>query len=219
VEKIAGLSGSFVISGSRSGQASVYADFASVGNDTVRLYEGQTVVAFQNSNVTFQLKKAWITTTVGGTNGATGSGKLVWGSTITINRIQNKDLVIQTGANQGDETAISIDKMDATALGIKFASISGRFEASAAITQVNSALNIVSTQRAMLGALQNRLEFKISNLDTSAENLQAAESRIRDTDMAKQMTSFMKNNILFQASTAMLAQANSLPQGVLQLLG
>jgi flagellin len=66
--------------------------------------------------------------------------------------------------------------------------------------------------------LQNRLEFKISNLDTSAENLQAAESRIRDLDMAKEMTTFTKNNILAKAATAMLAQANALPQGVLQLL-
>jgi flagellin len=80
-------------------------------------------------------------------------------------------------------------------------------------------LNDISSQRATLGAVQNRLEYTISNLDTSAENLQAAESRIRDVDMAKEMTNFMKNNILSQASTAMLAQANSLPQGVLQLLG
>ena len=91
--------------------------------------------------------------------------------------------------------------------------------ASAAITIVTSAINVVSDQRAALGALQNRLEFKIQNLDVSAENLAASESRIRDADMAKMMTEFTKNNILFQSSTAMLAQANALPQGVLQLLG
>ena len=72
--------------------------------------------------------------------------------------------------------------------------------------------------RATFGALQNRLEHKISNLDVSAENLTAAESRIRDTDMAKEMMSFTKNQILSQASQSMLAQANALPQGVLQLL-
>ena len=94
-----------------------------------------------------------------------------------------------------------------------------RPNASAAISVVNAAINVVSTQRSELGALQNRLEFKIQNLDISSENLQAAESRIRDADMAKMMTQFTKNNILFQASTAMLAQANALPQGVLQLLG
>jgi len=89
----------------------------------------------------------------------------------------------------------------------------------ASVDLVDHALNVVSEQRARLGALQNRLEYTISNLDTSAENLQASEARIRDTDMAGEMTKFTKNNILFQASIAMLAQANALPQGVLQLLG
>ena len=91
--------------------------------------------------------------------------------------------------------------------------------ASIAIEIVDGSINMVSMQRAALGALQNRLEFKIQNLDISAENLQAAESRIRDLDMAKEMTNFTRNNILAQAATAMLAQANALPQGVLQLLG
>ncbi|NLB29939.1 MAG: flagellin, partial [Clostridiales bacterium] len=98
-------------------------------------------------------------------------------------------------------------------------SIETRQKASSAITYVNAALNTVSTQRAELGAHANRLEHKIANLDTSAENLQAPEGRIRDVDMAKEMTNFTKANILAQASTAMLAQANALPQGVLQLLG
>jgi flagellin len=97
-------------------------------------------------------------------------------------------------------------------------SVSTRTGASFAITTVNDAVNSLSLQRAQLGAYQNRLEHKIANLDTSAENLQAAESRIRDVDMAKEMTEFTKNNILAQAATAMLAQANQAPQGVLQLL-
>jgi len=91
--------------------------------------------------------------------------------------------------------------------------------AAAAIVVINDALNTVSQHRADLGAIQNRLEYKIANLNNAAENMSAAESRIRDADMAKMMTEFTKNNILFQASTAMLAQANALPQGVLQLLG
>ena len=91
--------------------------------------------------------------------------------------------------------------------------------ASAAITIISDALLSVSMARAALGAIQNRLEFKIQNLDNQAENLQAAESRIRDADMARVMTNFTRNNILFQSSTAMLAQANALPQSVLQLLG
>jgi len=86
-------------------------------------------------------------------------------------------------------------------------------------SQCDWAINSISKFRASLGAVQNRLEFKIQNLNNAAENMAAAESRIRDADMAKMMTEFTKNNILFQASTAMLAQANALPQGVLQLLG
>ena len=90
--------------------------------------------------------------------------------------------------------------------------------ANAAITSIDNAINTVSSQRANLGAVQNRLEHTISNLGTSSENLQAAESRIRDVDMAAEMMQFTKNNILQQAATAMLAQANQAPQTVLQLL-
>ncbi len=90
--------------------------------------------------------------------------------------------------------------------------------ASAAITTIQKAIETVSAERSKLGAYQNRLEHTIRNLDTSAENLQASESRIRDIDMAKEMMEFTKNNILQQAATAMLAQANMMPQTVLQLL-
>jgi flagellin len=86
-------------------------------------------------------------------------------------------------------------------------------------SQATNAINNISTMRASLGAFQNRLEFKMANLDNTAENITASESRIRDVDMAKMMTEFTKNSILQQASTAMLAQANTLPQGVLQLVG
>ncbi len=127
--------------------------------------------------------------------------------------------VVQTGANTGDTLGINISAMDTTELQLTGAGISVQTAASDAISLVNNAINIVSTQRSKLGALQNRLQHKINNLDTSAENLQSAESRIRDIDMAKEMSNFTRNNILAQASTAMLAQANSAPQGVLQLLG
>ncbi|MEY8303840.1 flagellin N-terminal helical domain-containing protein [Anaerosalibacter bizertensis] len=96
--------------------------------------------------------------------------------------------------------------------------VSSQERADAAITTINNAIETVSAERSKLGAMQNRLEHTIKNLDNAAENLQGAESRIRDVDMAKEMMEFTKNNILQQASTAMLAQANSLPQGVLQLL-
>ena len=90
--------------------------------------------------------------------------------------------------------------------------------ASAAITTIQTAIETVSAERSKLGAMQNRLEHTIKNLDNTSENLQAAESRIRDVDMAKEMMNFSKNNILSQAAQAMLAQANSQPQGILQLL-
>jgi len=97
-------------------------------------------------------------------------------------------------------------------------SVMTQSDADSAITTIQSALDRVSAERAKLGAVQNRLEHTINNLGTSAENLTAAESRIRDVDMAKEMMEFTKNNILTQAAQAMLAQANQVPQGVLQLL-
>ena len=96
--------------------------------------------------------------------------------------------------------------------------VSSQVAADRAITVINNALENVSAERGKLGAMQNRLEHTIKNLDTSAENLQASESRIRDVDMAKEMMEFTKNSILQQAATAMLAQANMAPQAVLQLL-
>jgi flagellin len=97
--------------------------------------------------------------------------------------------------------------------------VSTQAAADKAITVINKAIETVSAERSKLGAMQNRLEHTIKNLDTSAENLQAAESRIRDVDMAKEMMEFTKQNILMQAATAMLAQANMAPQTVLKLLG
>ena len=125
---------------------------------------------------------------------------------------------IQTGANADENLDISIDNMGSAALGLTDSIITSQADANSAIATVDAATNKVSTQRAQLGAMQNRLEHKINNLNTSAENLTAAESRIRDIDMAKEITEFTKHNILVQASTAMLAQANQAPQNVLALL-
>jgi len=97
--------------------------------------------------------------------------------------------------------------------------ITTRENASAALGVLTNAINIISTERARIGAQQNRLEYAMKNVDNSAENLQAAESRIRDVDMAAEMTTFVQNQILQQSSTAMLAQANALPNSMLQLLG
>ena len=96
--------------------------------------------------------------------------------------------------------------------------ISTATAAKASIDIVNKAIDIISSMRSDFGALQNRLEHTINNLGVQTENLSAAESRIRDVDMAKEMMAYTKNNILVQASQAMLAQANQVPQGVLQLL-
>lgn len=127
---------------------------------------------------------------------------------------------MQIGANCGQTISVSIDKMSAASLSVSTTSINvtTSTNAQATITNVNTGITTVSTQRSKLGAIQNRLEHTIKNLDNAAENLQASESRIRDVDMAKEMSEFTKKNILSQASQAMLAQANQLPQQVLQLL-
>ncbi|MCI4127228.1 flagellin Hag [Bacillus haynesii] len=156
----------------------------------------------------------------------------------------DKSLVFQIGANATQQISVNIEKMSTDALGVKDpADTTGQTmlanqsvgdidvtkfadnDADAAdvgfdtqLKIVDSAINQVSAQRAKLGAVQNRLEHTINNLGASSENLTAAESRIRDVDMAKEMSEFTKNNILSQASQAMLAQANQQPQNVLQLL-
>ncbi|MED1873005.1 flagellin Hag [Brevibacillus borstelensis] len=125
----------------------------------------------------------------------------------------------QVGANSGQVISVSINQMDATKLGVL--SLGSKFSAGnldSTIQKINDAINTVSEERANLGAYQNRLEHTINNLNTSSENLTAAESRIRDVDMAREMMKFTKDNILSQAAQAMLAQANQMPQGVLQLL-
>lgn len=158
----------------------------------------------------------------------------------TATPANQKNLVFQIGANATQQISVNIEDMGADALGIKEAdgSIAAlhsvndldvtKFADNAADTAdigfdaqlkvVDEAINQVSSQRAKLGAVQNRLEHTINNLSASGENLTAAESRIRDVDMAKEMSEFTKNNILSQASQAMLAQANQQPQNVLQLL-
>lgn len=136
--------------------------------------------------------------------------------TVTVN--SNGTLQLQIGANESQDMSLSIGDMRAAALGIQGVDISSATTAKTAITTINTALTNVSSERAKLGAVQNRLEHTINNLSASSENLTAAESRIRDVDMAKEMMEFTKNNILNQAATAMLAQANQQPQTVLQLL-
>ncbi|ADH98553.1 flagellin N-terminal helical domain-containing protein [Salisediminibacterium selenitireducens] len=123
------------------------------------------------------------------------------------------------GANETQSITISIGDMQAAALGIDSLSINDQASADGAIATLDAAIKDVSSERADLGAIQNRLEHTISNLDNASENLSAAESRIRDVDMASEMMEMTRANILSQASQSMLAQANQQPQSVLQLLG
>lgn len=143
---------------------------------------------------------------------------------------------LQVGALEGQSISITIKKMsfgalfnvDTTDAGVSLTATAaikatlnmGSFStAGKAITAIQKAISIVSTQRSSLGALQNRLEHTVKNLDTTAENTQAAESLLRDVDMASEMVEYSKNNILSQAGQSMLAQANQSTQGVLSLLG
>jgi flagellin len=140
---------------------------------------------------------------------------------------------LQVGANSGENMHLSIAKMSASTLfGVTGTSIAtntsdnktklnmySHTEASSAMSLISSAIKVVSAARSTLGAKQNRLEYTIDNLENYSENLTSAESQIRDTDMAEEMTNYSKNNILQQAAQSMLAQANQSTQGVLSLLG
>ena len=142
-------------------------------------------------------------------------GKLVDASVKFDNYLQ---LQIGDTADSYNQLTVNIRDMHTTAMGIDKISIADPTSAQAAIDTIRSAINYVSDVRGDMGAIQNRLEHTINNLGVQAENITAAESRIRDTDMAEEMMAYTKNNILVQAAQAMLAQANQVPQGVLQLL-
>ena len=132
-------------------------------------------------------------------------------------------LNIQVGANEGERITLALANMNASAIGVASSLVSDIGDGTAGnanklTTAIDNALVKVSTQRAKFGAIQNRLEHTIKNVDNTSENLQAAESRVRDVDMAKEMMNYSKNNILNQAAQSMLAQANQQPQNVLNLL-
>ena len=159
-----------------------------------------------------------------------GSGS---GATTTTT-IEDLTLKMHIGANKDQTMTVTISNMDTGALEIGLdasgntvdegvdatagLNVSTQSGANAAIQKFDNALSKISSERAKLGAYQNRLEHTISNLDTARENLSASESRIRDVDMAEEMANFSRAQILMQASTAMMAQANAKPQAVLKLL-
>lgn len=134
--------------------------------------------------------------------------KMLDGSTATV--------TLQTGAKETE--TMDVTGYDLTTSATNLGSITDTASAQAAITAVNTEISAASSARAQLGAEQNRLEYKTKNLNTAGENIQSAESRIRDVDMANEMVNYTKNDILNQAAQAMLAKANQAPQGVLQLL-
>lgn len=136
----------------------------------------------------------------------------------TVTADADNSFAFQIGANSTQTISVDVSDMSAKALKVDTVKIDTQKGAEASISAVEQALRDVSGERSKLGAFQNRLEHTINNLGTSSENLSAAESRIRDVDMAKEMMEFTKMNILSQAAQAMLAQANQQPQGVLQLL-
>jgi flagellin len=164
----------------------------------------------EDTNKPADLDMTKFTITGGGTVDATGTVD----ETATLEGGAAAGEADGSGATGATIASLKVDNVDTATTG----GVLTQAGADAAITNINTAITQVSAERSKLGAYQNRLEHTIKNLDNSSENLQAAESRIRDVDMAKEMMEFAKNTILQQAAQAMLAQANQQPQGVLQLL-
>jgi flagellin len=167
-------------------------------------------------NVSFSFGEATV-------NGDTGRAaeKLGLLNQVSKTATSNQGLSLQVGDTNDSyqKVTVSIDDMSAAGLGLQNLKLDTQEDAGNAIDTIKNAVNTVSLQRGRLGAIQNRLDHTLNNLDATTQNITAAESQIRDVDMAKEMTEYSKNNILVQAAQSMLAQANSVPQGVLQLLG
>lgn len=175
------------------------------GNDT-NDSNARTAIGSEITQLNGELDRISSTTQFNGT-------KLLDGSATSLS--------FQVGANSGDVLAVTAlaTKADSITLTTSTVDVTTAANATTSLTKIDAAITAVSTQRANLGAVQNRLQHTVNSLSVAAENTTAAESRIRDTDMAKEMTQFSKSQILSQAGIAMLAQANSAPQSVLKLLG
>ena len=146
------------------------------------------------------------------------SKKAQFNGTYLLSGGMNTGKYLQVGANKGEDMKISIATMNAEKLDIESLKMSSHGAAGSAMAKITSAIKIVSKERSKLGAIQNRLDYTINNLQNYSENLTSAESNIRDTDMATEMVNYSKNNILQQAAQSMLAQANQSNQSVLSLL-
>ncbi len=182
---------------------------------------GGTLTQDVKDSILAAVKEATVTGT--GTTAAANGTKFAAGTTaeaITKINANGKELVLQIGDTSDDFNQLSVGIKDchASAIGVGTLDISTQEGAAAALDTIKSAINYVSDVRGTLGATQNRLDHTINNLSVMEENIQDAESTIRDTDVADEMMAYTKNNILIQSAQAMLAQANQVPQGVLQLL-
>jgi len=175
-----------------------------------------SVIAAEISRITGMATKAYTS------NASDGSGITAGDITFVTDRLKlsGSDLQLQIGdtADSWNQMSVKVEDMHTTAMGIEYISITDEKSAAEAMASIKDAINYVSNTRGTLGATQNRLEHTINNLSVMRENIQDAESTIRDTDVADEMMKYTKNSILVQSAQAMLAQANQQPQGVLQLL-
>jgi flagellin len=210
-DSFTGFVGQVQVAGVVDAKPAKYDHIAMLGNDQTVLETGMTALNFPNTGISVKLKDSLAINEKSNISGLNPAE-------INVETVNGNGLIVQSGANEGDNVSLSIRQMDAYSLGVALANIRSREDASVAITQCNSAINSISTQRGALGAMSNRFEHKVANLAVSSESLRAAESRIRDVDMAKESTELAKNQILSNAGTAMVSQANSIPQGVLQIL-
>jgi flagellin len=232
----ASITGAAAVSGTDATKTITFSTAAPAAGDTIKI--GGKTYEFQAAGDISKVKSGNVAVVIGsgasamedsaenlvsalkanGISSASDNGSGV----ITISDVDElgKGLTFQIGANGTSDQQVSlrVGDMSSKGLGIDGISAASQEDANAAIASIDDAINQVSGTRADLGALQNRLEHTVNNLGVTSENLTAAESRIRDVDMAKEMMEYTKNNILSQAAQAMLAQANQQPQGVLQLL-
>ena len=245
IDNAAGTTGNVTVQGTYSGAADATLSVAhdvDAGTWTYSTDGGTTNNAITGSTVTVDGLTIDVSGVTGGTATQTASFSVALTAGVTAApATSSSELKLQIGANENQTMTVSFTDMRAAALGItgtgtgfsgaanvtdgtnntsveNALDVSTAENAGNAATVIQNAIEKVSAERSKLGASQNRLEHTINNLSTSGENLQAAESRIRDVDMAKEMMNFTKNNILNQAAQAMLSQANQQPQAVLQLL-
>ena len=210
------------ISGDSVGTITVTASDNTVVFTTTQTGKGFYSITADVSKVTDEsVKKAWAGVTINfSVDQACDTTKNYVAGQQQFAAGKNNSMQLQIGdtADSFNQLKVSIGDMSSAALGVDKVDISTQDGAAKAIDIIRNAIDRVSSQRASLGATQNRLEYTINNLDTASENLQSANSRIRDTDMAKMMMEYTKMNVLTQSAQAMLAQANQQPQSVLQLL-